>query len=179
MAAANSYLIQERSTALQPSAPESEALKWYYYVFLTPRGLAGLVQWPKEWARTLWSKNSPQWHFTDAEPDRASATFDNAVYANIVVNFYRNRILYTPGDPAYSSLADRLDAQPKITLPSVTLDPADSPVLPAANASLAAHFLTGPRRHHILAETGENIPQQNPDAFTKAIIKVAQLAQSS
>ena len=48
MVAANSYLIQNRSTALQPSTPESEALKWYYYVFLTPRGFAGLVQWPKE-----------------------------------------------------------------------------------------------------------------------------------
>ncbi|OAG08445.1 putative alpha/beta fold family hydrolase [Paraphaeosphaeria sporulosa] len=179
MVAANSYLIQNRSTALQPSIPASEALRWYYYVFLTPRGYAGLVQWPKEWARTLWSRNSPQWNFTESDLDRAMVAFDNADYPEIVVNFYRSRLLYTPGDPAYANLADALDAQPKIMVPSVTLDPTDSPVLPPANESVAAKFFAAPRIHHILRDTGENIPQQNPDAFTRAILEVAELARSS
>jgi pimeloyl-ACP methyl ester carboxylesterase len=46
--AANSYLIQNRSMAWVPSDPESEAIKWYYHLFLTPRGAAGLAQSPKE-----------------------------------------------------------------------------------------------------------------------------------
>jgi pimeloyl-ACP methyl ester carboxylesterase len=177
MVAANSYLIQNRSTALQPSTPESEALKWYCYVFLTPRGFAGLVQWPKEWARVLWSKNSsPQWRFTESELDRAAVAFDNADYPEIVVDFYRKRFLYAPGDPKYADLADVLDSQPKIKVPSVTLDPADSPVLPLANASTAARFFAGPRAHHMLLETGENIPQQNQGDFTRAVFEVTELA---
>jgi hypothetical protein len=52
MVAANSYLIQNRSTAWIPSEPESEALKWYYYLLLTPRGYAGLAEYPWEWIYT-------------------------------------------------------------------------------------------------------------------------------
>lgn len=176
MVAANSYLIQNRDTAWISSSPESEATKWYYYLFLTPRGFSAIAQSPKEMARVLWEKNTvPQWNFTEADLDLAAAAFDNPDYVDIVVNFYRNRLLYAPGDPAYATLADLLDKQPPISVPSVTLDPTDSVIFPATNGSSTAQYFTGPRVHHIIPNCGENIPQQAPQAFIDAILEVATL----
>jgi pimeloyl-ACP methyl ester carboxylesterase len=123
-----------------------------------------------------WSKNSPQWNFSDAAVDRALHISFNPDYTDIVTNFYRNRLLYAPGDPTYQELAALLDTQPPISVPSVTLDPEFSPVLPPQNESATAQFFTGPRVHHIVANTGEAIPQQNPEAFANAVIEVAKLA---
>lgn len=44
MVAVGSYLIQDRSTAWVPSDPDSEAARWYFYLFLTRRGKAALEQ---------------------------------------------------------------------------------------------------------------------------------------
>lgn len=176
MVAANSYLIQDRSTAWVPSSPDSEAAKWYYYLFLTPIGFSSIAQSPKEMARALWEKNtSPPWNFTEAELDRAATAFQNPDYVDIVVNFYRNRLLYTPGDPQYTRLAEALDKQPPISVPSVTLDPTDAVIFPATNGSSTARFFTGPRVHHVIENCGENIPQQAPEAFVAAIVEVGTL----
>ncbi|KAL2815097.1 Alpha/Beta hydrolase protein [Aspergillus granulosus] len=175
MVAANSYLVQNRSTAWVPSDPNSEATMWYYYLFLTPRGAAGLTQSPKEWTQTLWTKNSPHWNFTEDYLDLTTTALYNPDFVEIAVNFYRNRLLYAPGDPAFVDLADQLDAQPPITVPAVTLDPEDSVVLKPANASASAKFFTGPRCHHILPGIGENIPYQAPQVFANAIFQVAGL----
>ncbi|KAL2845088.1 Alpha/Beta hydrolase protein [Aspergillus pseudodeflectus] len=179
MVAANSYLIQNRSTAWVPSDPDSEATKWYYYLFLTPRGAAGLTQSPKEWTRTLWAKNSPAWNFTEAYLDLTTTALYNPDFVSIAVDFYRNRLLYSPGDPAFVDLADRLDAQPVITVPSVTLDPEESVVLKPANASASAKFFTGPRCHYQLPGIGENIPYEAPRTFVNAIRQVSKLGGES
>lgn len=44
----------------------------------------------------------------------------------IVVNFYRNRLLYAPSDPPYNKLSVTLDKQPHIIVPTVTLYPMDA-----------------------------------------------------
>lgn len=176
MVAANSYLIENRDTAWVPSSPESESTKWYYYLFLTPVGYSSIALSPKEMARVLWEKNTyPAWNFTEADLDRAAIAFDNPDYVDVVVNFYRIRLLYAPGDPRYTTLAEALDKQPPISVPSVTLDPTDSVIFPPTNGSSTAQFFTGPRVHHIIPNCGENIPQQAPQAFIDAIVEVATL----
>ncbi|KAL7954120.1 alpha/beta-hydrolase [Trichoderma compactum] len=119
MVAANSYLMQNRQTAWGIASPASLANRWYFYVFLTLQGFSGLANDTRGWAETLWSKNSPRWNWTQAELDAAIAT-----------SFYRNRLLYAPGDPAYAQLADKLDSLPPIHAPSVTLDPDQAPDQP-------------------------------------------------
>lgn len=90
MVAANSYLIQNRETAWAISPASSFPVKWYYYVFLTPPGYASLANDTKGWAEVLWSKNSPNWTFTEAQLDAASRAFHNPDYVDIATNFYRN-----------------------------------------------------------------------------------------
>ncbi|EAW09017.1 alpha/beta hydrolase [Aspergillus clavatus NRRL 1] len=179
MVAANSYLIQNRSTAWQPSDPNSEATKWYYYLFLTPRGAAGLAEAPKEWTQTLWEKNSVGWNFTEEYLDLTVTSLLNPDFVDIAVNFYRNRLLYAPGDPAFVDLADKLDHQPPITVPSVTLDPENSVVLTPNNGSATAKFFTGPRCHYQIPDVGENIPYQAPKTFANAIMEVSRLSASN
>lgn len=179
MVAANSYLIQDRGTAWAPLDPDAEALRWYYYTFLTPRGAAALASDPKGWARALWQKNSVNWNFTEAYLDLTAMAFKNPNYVDIVLNFYRNRLLYAPGDPKYADLAAELDKLPPITVPSVTLDPADSVIFPATNGSATAKYFTAQRCHHIIPGVGENVPYQAPQVFAKAVLEVGALVEDA
>jgi pimeloyl-ACP methyl ester carboxylesterase len=175
MVAANSYLIQNRETAWNVAAASTYPVKWYYYVFLTPPGYSSLASDTKGWAEVLWSKNSPNWTYTEEQLEAASLAFHNPDYVDIATNFYRNRLLYAPGDPSYAELANALDKQPLITVPSVTLDPDQAVVFPATNGSTTAKYFAGPRVHHIVKGCGENIPLQKPEVFANAILEVAQL----
>lgn len=176
MVAANSYLIQNRSTAWIPTDPNAEATRWYYYAFLTPRGAAGLAERPKDWTRTLWEKNSVGWNFTENYLDLTTRALLNPDFVDITVNFYRNRLLYAPGDPAFAELANKLDSQPPVTVPSVTLDPEDSIVLAPVDATASAKFFKGPRCHYRLPNVGENIPHQAPGIFVNAVMQVSRMS---
>jgi pimeloyl-ACP methyl ester carboxylesterase len=173
--AANSYLIQNRSTAWVPLDPDSEALRWYYYVFLTARGEAALASNTRLWAEVLWQKNSVGWNFTQEYLDLTVVAFNNPDYVDIVLNFYRNRLLYSPGDPYYADLALKLDARPPIKARSVTFDPQDAVIFPPTNGSSTAKYFKGPRCHHILPGVAENVPYQAPQVFANAIFEVNQL----
>lgn len=175
MVAANSYLIQNRQTAWAIATPASLATKWYFYVFLTPQGYSAFASDTRGWAETLWSKNSPKWKYTQAQLDAAVPAFRNPDYIDIATNFYRNRLLYAPGDPAYEILANQLDKQPPIKVPAVTLDPDQASVFPVTNGSTTAKFFTGPRVHHIINGCGENIPLEQPQVFVDAVLEVVQL----
>ncbi|UKZ95825.1 uncharacterized protein TrAFT101_010639 [Trichoderma asperellum] len=177
MVAANSYLIQSRRAAWAIAPPASLATRWYFYVFLTPQGYSALASDARGWAATLWSKNSPQWNWTQAQLDAAAPAFRNPDYVDIATNFYRNRLLYAPGDPAYADLAGQLDSLPVIQVPSVTLDPDQAPVFPATNGSSTAQHFAGPRVHHIVQDCGENIPLQKPQVFAEAVLEVAALGK--
>lgn len=170
--AVGSYLIQDRSTAWIPADPESESARWYFYLFLTPRGYAALASQLRAYARSIWAKNSPQWKFSDAEFERTLPALYNPDFIDISVNFYKNKLLYAPGDPAYERLLNALDEQPTIGVPAITLDPQNSTTFPATDGSLSAKFFTGKRVHRVVKDTGENIPQQNPGAFVDAIVEV-------
>ena len=175
MVAANSYLIQNRETAWAVASASSFPVKWYYYVFLTPFGYASLANDTKGWADVLWSKNSPNWTYTEGQLNAASLALHNPDYVDIATNFYRNRLLYATGDPNYAYLANELDKQPPITVPAVTLDPDQAVVFPATDGSATAKYFTGPRVHHIVKGCGENIPLQEPQVFADAIFEVSSL----
>jgi pimeloyl-ACP methyl ester carboxylesterase len=169
----NSYLIQDLSKAWVPLDAPIEAGFWYFYYFLTPRGESALAEHPKDIAKVVWKKNSPEWKYTEAELDRAAETFVNPDYVSVVTHVYRHRLLYAPGDPAYADIERRLLEQPQIKVPTVTLDGlADGNFPPTNGSSSAAHF-TGKRVHHQVPGAGHNLPQEKPEAFVSAVLEVA------
>ena len=69
----NSYLIQDIANAGAPLPPSIESGLWYQYYFATERGRAGLTANRRELARTLWTRNSPNWRFDEATLARHTA----------------------------------------------------------------------------------------------------------
>jgi pimeloyl-ACP methyl ester carboxylesterase len=172
----NSYLIQDIAKAGSPIAPKTEAAFWYQFYFLTERGRAGLAANRREIGRIMWTRNSPRWHFDEATFERSAASFDNPDYVEIVIHSYRHRLGHADGYPQYADLEQRLAAQPKIFVPTITIDGgADDIITPTDGAPTAAKFV-GDRWHRILPEAGHNPPQEAPAAFADVVWELASKA---
>ncbi|GAA2777659.1 alpha/beta fold hydrolase [Crossiella cryophila] len=171
----NNYLVQNLSLARMPLAPSIESAQWYFYYFLTERGRNGLTTNTKELTRVVWQRNSPTWRFTEQDLDQAVSIFQNPDYVDIVLHNYRHRLLTEPGDPRYDDLESKLLTQPRITVPTVTLDGLDDGNFPPTNGTPSAKFFTGPRVHHQVPGAGHNLPQERPKAFLNAVLEVTRL----
>ncbi|MFJ2766821.1 alpha/beta fold hydrolase [Streptomyces sp. NPDC087300] len=171
----NGYLIQNLAVAQQPLAPALEEGYWYFFYFLTERGREGLERDREGLARVVWRRNSPEWRFTEAEFARTAPVWTNPDYVDVVIHSYRHRLAAAPGDPRYAALERRLLDQPKIAVPTVTLDgQADGVNPPTDGRGHAAHF-AGPWTHHVVPGAGHNLPQERPGPFTDAILEAAAL----
>ena len=171
------YLIQNIAASVKPLPPPIEAGLWYFFYFATDRGRAGLDANRRDVAKVVWTRNSPEWHFTDADLDLAAAAFDNPAYVDVVIHSYRHRLGLAPGHEKYEDLERRLAGAPTIGAPTVTLDGGADGNFPATDGSGYAPHFTGPYRHHIVAGAGHNLPQEKPQAFADAIIETEQLAK--
>ncbi|SPO05382.1 uncharacterized protein DNG_08069 [Cephalotrichum gorgonifer] len=172
----NSYLIQDLSKAWIPLNSEIEAGFWYFYYFLTPRGEAALAEHPQDIARVVWDKNSPVWNYTEQEFERATETYVNPDYVDVVTQVYRHRLLCAPGDPDYADIEMELRKQPAIRVPAVTLDGLMDGNFPATDGSPSAGNFKRTRIHHQIEGAGHNLPQEKPQAFIDAVIEVAGLS---
>lgn len=168
----NNYNIFDHSRALVPDTPENERSLWYQYYFHSERGREGLARHRRALTRLLWETWSPTWKFDDATFERSAAAFDNPDFVDVVIHSYRHRYNLVPGDPAYADIERRLAAQPAITVPTITFDGADDGVRPPSAASVHAARFTGPREHHIVAGAGHNLPQEEPEVFAQAILRL-------
>ncbi|KAF5543865.1 peroxisomal short-chain alcohol dehydrogenase [Fusarium napiforme] len=123
----------------------------------------------------VWDKNSPEWHYTEADLDRAAETFVNPDYVSIFTHVYKHRLLYAPGDPDYIDIEKALLLQPVISVPAVTLDGLADGNFPPTNGSSSAKYFSGPRVHHQVPGAGHNLPQEKPSAFVNAVLEVASM----
>jgi pimeloyl-ACP methyl ester carboxylesterase len=169
----NSYLVQDIAKAGLPAAPSVEAGFWYQYYFQTERGRAGLTANRREIARTIWTRNSPNWHFDEATLDRHAATFDNPDYVDVVIHSYRHRLGLAPGYPAYEEVERRLAALPSISVPTITLDGKADGIVAASDGRFSAPRFTGPRSHRVVEKAGHNLPEEAPKEFADAVWELA------
>jgi len=169
----NSYLIQDIAKAGLPIAPSVESGLWYQFYFLTERGRAGLTANRREIARTIWTRNSPNWHFDEAPLNRHAGAFDNPDYVDVVIHSYRHRLGHAAGYPAYEDVERRLATLPAITVPTITLDGDADGVVPATDGKSTAAKFTGERQHRVIPKVGHNLPQEAPQAFADAVRELA------
>ena len=165
------YNVQDIAASRQPQAAEQELRLWYQYYFHTPRGEAGLRGNRQDICRLLWRLWSPSWPFDEATFQRSAAAFDNPDWVHVVVQSYRHRFGYAPGDPALEAVEQALAAQPAIAVPTVVLHGADDGVSPPAESADLSRF-TGPVRREVIPGAGHNLPQEVPDAFTAAVLSL-------
>ena len=168
----NSYLIQDIARAMRPAPAIQEVAYWYQYYFQIERGRAGLAANRREIAKILWKQWSPNWDFDDACFERTAVAFDNPDYVDVVVHSYRHRYGLAESDPQYADIQQRLAALPQITVPAITFDGAGDGVIPATDGKASAAKFSDRRAHRVIPRVGHNLPQEDPEAFTAAVMEL-------
>jgi pimeloyl-ACP methyl ester carboxylesterase len=163
------YNIQNIATSGEPASAAHERRLWYQYYFHTERGRAGLAKNRRDICRLLWKLWSPEWHFDDATFEKTAASFDNPDFVDVVIQSYRHRYGYAPGDPAFASIEAKLALQPKIGVPTINLHGGHDGVGPAHERDTRAKFFTGPYERRLLSHIGHNVPQEAPAATVAAL----------
>jgi pimeloyl-ACP methyl ester carboxylesterase len=167
------YLIGSQAANAAPLPPEAELAWWYQFYFATERGRAGYERYRREFSRLIWRLASPRWAFDDATFERSAAAFDNPDHVDVVVHNYRWRLGLAPGEPRYDDVEGRLAQAPGIAVPTVTLE-GDANGAPHPDAAAYAQRFTGRYEHRVVTGgVGHNLPQEAPEAFTRAVLDVA------
>ena len=165
------YLIGNQEAGKVPLPPQAELQWWYQFYFATERGRAGYDKYRHDFAKLIWRTASPKWNFDDATFDRSAASLDNPDHVAIAIHNYRWR-LGAAGEPEYDELEERLARGPVITVPTITLE-GDANGAPHPEPSAYAHKFSGSYSHRTIeGGIGHNLPQEAPEAFTKAVMDV-------
>jgi pimeloyl-ACP methyl ester carboxylesterase len=171
------YLIGSQQAGREPLPPPAEFEWWYQFYFATERGRAGYDKYRREFAKLIWQQASPKWHFDDATFDRTAGSFDNPDHVAIAIDNYRWRLGLVEGERKYDDLEKRLAAFPVITVPTITVE-GDANGAPHLEPSAYAGKFTGKYEHrNVGGGVGHNLPQEAPQAFTKAVIDVDSFAR--
>ena len=166
------YNIQNIPGAANPLPAAQEARYWYQHLFNTPRGPSVLSQARRDIARQCWTMWSPDWAFDTATFEASAPAFDNPDFVDVVIHSYRHRYSGVPGDPAYDAIEDALERQPAISVPAVVLLGASDAVTPPGPEDTTRAKFTGPYERQILPYVGNNVPQEAPKAFAKAVLSL-------
>jgi pimeloyl-ACP methyl ester carboxylesterase len=166
------YNIQNIADAAKPSSAEHEHRLWYQYYFHTERGRRGLTENRRDICRLLWRLWSPNFSFDDATYERTAASFDNPDFVDAVIQSYRHRYGYAPGDPALEPIEQALAAQPKITVPTIVLHGEASGIGPPRQSEQHARFFTGPYQRRVIPVAGHYLPAEAPREFAGALLEL-------
>ena len=166
------YNLQNIPASVKPAAPAQEHRHWYQYYFHTERGRAGLAANRREVARLLWTLWSPKWKFTDADFEATAPSFDNPDFVDVVIQSYRHRYGYAEGDPAYDDMEKRLEKQPDIAVPTISLHGDADGVSPLESSVAHKRHFTGPYDRRVVPDAGHNVPQEAPAVFADAVIEL-------
>ena len=146
-----------------PAPAEQEHRFWYQYYFHTERGRAGLTENRRDVCRLLWRLWSPTGRFDEATFEQSAASFDNPDFVDVVIQSYRHRYGYAPGDPA-------LEASRRSSPRSRRSPCRPSPCMAATTASgrprgptATRRYFTGPYERRLIPRVGHNVPQEAPD----------------
>jgi pimeloyl-ACP methyl ester carboxylesterase len=166
------YLIGSRDANRVPLPPSAEFLWWYQFYFATDRGRDGYARNTNDFNKLIWKQASPKWKYDENTFNRSAKSFANPDHTDIVIHNYRWRLGLAKGEAKYDKYEKRLAKLPNIQVPTITLE-GDANGAPHADPSVYATKFTGKYTHKTLkGGTGHNLPQEAPEAFANAIIKV-------
>jgi pimeloyl-ACP methyl ester carboxylesterase len=163
------YNIQNIATSGEPAAAEVEHRYWYQYYFHTERGRAGLTKNRRDVCRFLWKLWSPEWQFDEATFEKSASSFDNPDFVEVVIQSYRHRFGYAPGDPALTGIEAELAKQPKIAVPTINLHGGNDGISVVPERDGQAKFFSGSYERRVLPGIGHNVPQEAPAATVAAL----------
>jgi pimeloyl-ACP methyl ester carboxylesterase len=168
LVAVSGYLITNLTANQKPLPPAAELGWWYQYYFATARGELGYRQNRHDFNKLIWRNASPAWQFDDATYDRTAVAFANPDHVDIVVHNYRWRLGLAPGESRFARLEAQLALGPTISVPTITI--ASDFDGPGKDGAAYRGKFTGRYEHRILDGVGHNVPQEAPEAFSRAVI---------
>lgn len=170
LVAVSGYLIGNQAAGQNPLPPKAELQWWYQFYFATDRGRAGYAKNTHDFARLIWQTASPQWKFDDATFDRSAKALENPDHVDITVFNYRWRLGLVQGEAKYAALEQKLATAPSISVPTITLE-GDANGAPHPAPEDYAKRFTGKYEFRLInGGIGHNLPQEDPQAFAKAVI---------
>lgn len=168
----NGYNIQNIARANRPAPPVDEYRYWYQYYFHSARGAAGLDKNRFDLCKLLWQLWSPHWSFTEETYRQSAASFENPDFVEVVLHSYRHRYGLVAGDARYEDTEARLAEQPKITVPTISIDGLGDGVIPASGSAAHERFFEGPYDYQTIPSVGHNVPQEAPTEFAAAVLSL-------
>ena len=163
------YNIQDIAHSATPTRPEWEKAYWYQYYFHTERGHRGLAENREDLCRMLWQDWSPTWADAARAFPASARSLHNPDFVDVVLHSYRHRYGLAEGDPRYDHLERRLAEQPPITIPAVVIE-SGADGIPGPSAAQDRDLFVGRYEHRLLPGAGHNVPQEDPEAFTEAVL---------
>ena len=115
---------------------------------------------------------SPNWRFDEATYARTAPSFDNPDFVDVVIQSYRHRYGYAPGDPALESVEQKLAAQPPIAVPTIVLHGEHNHVIPREASERHARFFTAHYTRRVVPVIGHNVPAEAPDVMSHAVLEL-------
>jgi pimeloyl-ACP methyl ester carboxylesterase len=170
------YQIINLQATQRPLSPQAELGWWYLYYFTTERGRRGYAQNLHDFNKLIWKLASPKWDFDDATYDRTARSYDNPDHVDLVIHNYRWRLGLAKGDPQYDDPSTKLQQNPIISIPTVTIGSDFDGA--AANGAAYRDKFSGRYVHRTLNGIGHNVPQEDPHAFADAVITVDTLSST-
>jgi pimeloyl-ACP methyl ester carboxylesterase len=156
------YNIQNIAASGEPVSAAQEHRFWYQYYFHTERGRVGLARNRRDICGLLWRLWSPEWPFDEATFERTALSFDNPDFVEVVIQSYRHRYSYAPGDPALAGIETELAKQPTISVPTINLHGGHDGVGPAPENDSQVRYFSGSYERRLLPRIGHNVPQEAP-----------------
>jgi pimeloyl-ACP methyl ester carboxylesterase len=173
MVSVSGYLIGSPEANRAPLPPKAELAWWYQFYFATERGYAGYEANRHDFNKLIWHTASPKWNFDDATYERSAESFNNPDHVAVVIHNYRWRLGLAKGESQYDDLEKRLATAPLISVPTITME-GDANGAPHPEPSAYAKKFSGKYAHRtITGGIGHNLPQEAPQAFADAVIRVA------
>jgi pimeloyl-ACP methyl ester carboxylesterase len=173
LVAVSGYLIGSQAAGEVPLPPEVEYQWWYQFYLATERGKEGYDKNRVAFSKLIWRLASPRWGFDDATFDRSATALDNPDHVAIVVHNYRWRQGLAAGEPQYEDIERRLAASPTIGVPTITLEGDANGAPHPPPEAYAARFKGIYAHRTITGGIGHNLPQEAPEAFSRAVIDVS------
>jgi pimeloyl-ACP methyl ester carboxylesterase len=164
------YLVVDLVRNQEPLSPQAELGWWYQYYFSTERGVKGYAQNTYEFNKLIWKLASPLWNFDEATYGRSATAWNNPDHVAIVIHNYRWRLRLAEGEHRYDGYERKLAARPVISVPTITI--ASDFDGPNADGAGYRKQFSGPYEHRVLKGIGHNVPQEAPEAFTRAVLDV-------
>lgn len=168
------YNIQDIAASVRPGTAEQEHRFWYQYYFHTERGRAGLKANRYGICKLLWRLWSPNWRFAEATYAASAKSFRNPDFVDVVIQSYRHRYGYAPGDPALEPIERKLARQPRISVPTIVLHGGGDGVTPVTSTESHARYFSGFYERRVVPRAGHNLPQEKPKEVARALLDLLQ-----